>query len=94
MLPRYGDGWVSTYCAVRLPANARDVSARMSSMRIETRRWWQKGVSAQAAYRDAPHDNLPVTADLAEHVLSLPFFHDMSDQQILRVIDCLAEALS
>ena len=94
MLPRYGDGWVSTYCTVRLPANARDVAARMTSMRIETRRWWQKGVSAQAAYRDVPHDDLPVTKELAEHVLSLPFYHDMSDEQIVRVIDCLAEALS
>ena len=93
-LPRYGDGWVSTYCTVRLPAHAREVSARMSSMRIETRRWWHAGISAHAAYRDCPHDDLPVTAELAEHVLSLPFFHDMNDQQIVRVVDCLAEALS
>jgi dTDP-4-amino-4,6-dideoxygalactose transaminase len=94
MLPRYGDGWVSTYCAVRLPARASDVAAHMSAMGIETRRWWHAGISAHAAYRDYPHDDLPVTAELAEQVLSLPFFHDMSDEQITRVVTCLADALS
>lgn len=93
LLPGYGDGWVSAYCTVYVPGNVHAISDRMKYMGIETRRWWQDGVHAQAAYRRFPHDELPVTADITAHALSLPFYHDITDEQIARVVDCLENAL-
>jgi len=93
VLPHYGEGWVSAYCTVLLPASARVVHERMLSIGIETRRWWYEGVGAQPAFNDAPHDDLPVTAELAERTLSLPFFHDITDEEIARVVEGLHTSL-
>lgn len=65
----------------------------MTYMGVETRRWWLDGVHSLAAYRGFTHDELPVTADITSHVLSLPFFHDMTDDQIVRVVECLDSAI-
>ena len=92
-LPRYGDGWVSAYCTIRVPGNAPAIEDHLSYMGVEARRWWQDGVQAQTAYRRFPHDELPVTHRLASEALSLPFSHDISDAQITRVVDCLESAL-
>ena len=94
LLPRFGAGWVSTYCTVHVPGSIHEIVDRMAYMGVETRRWWIDGVHAQAAYRRFPHDELPVTAEVTGHALSLPFFHDMTDAQIVRVVDCLEDALT
>ena len=91
--PSFGQGWVSAYCTVRVPSDARTTVARLSAMGVESRRWWHDGVHAQPAYCGFPRDPLPATNDLAAHVLSLPFSHDMTDEQIARVVDCLERAL-
>ena len=93
LLPGYGGGWVSTYCTAYVPGNIHAVADRMTYLGVETRRWWHDGVHALAAYRGFGHDELPVTADVASHVLSLPFFHDMTDEQVVRVVECLESAM-
>jgi dTDP-4-amino-4,6-dideoxygalactose transaminase len=93
MLPLYGAGWVSVYCTVLLPTRARIIEERMKSLGVQTRRWWCDGVSAQPAYRGALHDELPVTAMLADRALSLPFYHDMSDKEIAGIADGLNSSL-
>jgi dTDP-4-amino-4,6-dideoxygalactose transaminase len=92
-LPRYGDGWVSAYCTVRVNEDAGAVGARLLAMGVENRRWWRDGVHLFAAYRDFSRDDLAVTTELATSVLSLPFSHDITDAQIVRVVDCLERAL-
>lgn len=94
LLPRYGQGWVSAYCTVAVPGNIHRVADHLAYLGIETRRWWQDGVHSQAAYRAFPHDDLSVTAALAARSLSLPFSHDISDEQISRVVNGLASALN
>jgi dTDP-4-amino-4,6-dideoxygalactose transaminase len=93
LLPGYGEGWVSTYCTVYVPGNIFAIADRMQYMGIETRRWWQDGVHALAAYRRFTRDELPVTADITAHTLSLPFYHDITDEEIARVVGCLESAL-
>ncbi len=92
-LPQYGAGWVSIYCTVLVPGNIHAIVDRMASMGVETRRWWRDGVHMQPAYRSFPADQLPVTEAITAHALSLPFSHDISDDDIVTVIDCLARAL-
>jgi dTDP-4-amino-4,6-dideoxygalactose transaminase len=93
LLPAYGDGWVSVYCTIQVPGNVPAIVDRMASLGVETRRWWQDGVHVQPAYRGFPSDDLPVSADIAAHALSLPFSHDISDEQITYVVDSLARSL-
>ena len=92
-LPGFGAGWVSVYCTVSIDGDLSPIMERLTGLGIETRRWWQNGVHVQAAYRQFPRDDLPVTTDLATHSLSLPFSHDITDDQIARVIESLADVL-
>lgn len=92
-LPRYGAGWVSAYCTVSVPGNAQTVVERMRDLGVETRRWWRDGVHAQPAYRGFGSDDLAVTQGIAAGALSLPFSHDIRDEEIVRVVDALTRAL-
>jgi dTDP-4-amino-4,6-dideoxygalactose transaminase len=94
VVPGYGDGWVSCYCNVRLDEPAAGVIERLAARGVETRRWWQSGVHVQEAYKSFPRDPLPVTEHLATRVFGLPFFHDLSDTQMHRVIEALEASLS
>jgi len=69
--------FVSSYCTA-LVMDPEAVKARQAERGVETRRWWGDGVAAQEAYQNFPHDELPVTAELARHCLSLPFSPDMT----------------
>lgn len=93
-VPGYGDEWVSCYCNVKLDRPAAPVIEALGKRGIETRRWWQSGVHVQRAYKDFPRDPLPVTEDLASRVFGLPFFHDLSDAQLERVVEALEAGVS
>jgi dTDP-4-amino-4,6-dideoxygalactose transaminase len=92
--PDYGNGWVSCYCNVRVKQRAAPVIDRLHEQGIATRRWWLSGVHAQRAYRDFSRDPLPATEALGESVFGLPFFHDITDAQVSRVLEALDAALS
>ena len=89
MVPGFNDGWVSSYCTVLLEGGVGPTQARLAARGIESRRWWGEGVHTHPAFRLYPHDDLPVTADLASRCLSLPFSPDMTDDEIERVCDAL-----
>lgn len=92
-LPRYGEGWVSAYCTVIVPEDAAAVGDRLMRSGVENRRWWQDGVHRFAAYQGFSKDDLTTTEQLATNVLSLPFSHDITNDQIDRVADSLEAAL-
>ena len=94
LLPGYGTGWVSCYCNVRTDAPAAPVIERLKNDGIETRRWWQSGVHVQRAYQHFTRDPLPHTEAFAERVFGLPFFHDLTNAQVDRVVDRLQAAVS
>ena len=93
LLPGYGEGWVSAYCTVLVPGDIHAIIDRMANLGIETRRWWKNGVHMEPAYRQFPSDALPETEAITAHALSLPFSHDILDDDIVTVVDCLASAL-
>ncbi len=93
MVPGYGNGWVSCYCNIRTAGDATASIAKLASAGIDTRRWWQKGVHRQEAYSRFGRDPLRVTEYLADRVFGLPFFHDMREQDVNRVIEELGTAL-
>lgn len=94
LLPGYGKGWVSCYCNVRTECEAAPVIAALRENGVETRRWWQSGVHVQHAYQSFSRDNLPVTVSLGNRVFGLPFYHDMSEADVDRVVSTLKIALA
>jgi dTDP-4-amino-4,6-dideoxygalactose transaminase len=94
LLPGFGAGWVSCYCNVRLDGDAQRIADGLHADGIETRRWWRRGVHRQPAYAAEFRDALPVTEQLAEQVLALPFFHDLSLDQRDRVVRSLSNSLA
>lgn len=92
-VPGYNAGWVSCYCNVSVDVPAAHVISRLAERGIETRRWWKSGVHTQTAYARFSRDELPITEYLAQHTFGLPFFHDMTDEQLDHVITSLEEVL-
>ena len=89
MVPSYGVGWVSCYCNVAVDKPIGSIIEALRKCGIETRRWWQNGVNTQPAYRQFSHDALPVTKRLADQVFALPFFHDIGEDNVDRIVEAL-----
>lgn len=96
LTPRFGSGWVSSYCNVTLPegADIESVIDRLREFGIETRRWWGRGCHAQKAFIACPHTSLDMTESLAARVLGLPFWIGLPASEIDRVVAALARSLS
>lgn len=88
-----GDCVTSTF-NIRLPVDAAAVVAALNQRGIEARRWWGDGCHGQPAYADCPRLDVPVTQQLARHVLSLPFFLGMEPSDIKHVAGALDEILT
>jgi dTDP-4-amino-4,6-dideoxygalactose transaminase len=88
--PGWGLNWVSSTCVVELPdGSANRIEARLNAQGIQTRRWWGAGCHRSTAFAGLPADLLPVTEQLADSTLGVPYFADMTDDDV----DWLAEAL-
>ncbi|MBO9477944.1 DegT/DnrJ/EryC1/StrS family aminotransferase [Shimia sp. R11_0] len=59
---------------------------------VLTRQWWGEGIHRLKAYTHFPRGDLSTTNKIAPYVLGLPFSVDMTDGEIARVRDAIAEA--
>jgi len=91
----WGPDWVSTTCVVRLedPARTAPVLDALHAAGAETRAWWGRGMHTHRAFASCQRLALPVTEQLAQTVLGLPFFIDMTDEQVDRVCEALRREL-
>jgi dTDP-4-amino-4,6-dideoxygalactose transaminase len=90
MVPGFGDGWVSSYCTIlRDGPYPRPTIADLAARGIEARQWWGGGVHTHPAFKGYPHEDLPVTEDLARRHLSLPFSPDITLKEIDEVLAAL-----
>jgi len=92
----WGVAWQSTTCVVRLddPAKLAPALAALHAAGVETRAWWGRGMHLHPAFGDFPRLALPMTERLAGTTLGLPFFIDMTDDEIDRVCAALREGLA
>ncbi len=87
-------GWATTTCNVVLKKNnADEVIDHLASKGIESRRWWKKGCHNFEPYKVFPKTPLFVTEKLVDSVVALPFWIGLSEEQINKVIDTLAEII-
>ncbi|MBU1378793.1 MAG: DegT/DnrJ/EryC1/StrS family aminotransferase [Alphaproteobacteria bacterium] len=91
----WGQDWLSTTCVVRLedPAATMPVLDALHAASVETRAWWGRGMHTHRAFADYPRLALPTTERLAQTVLGLPFFIDMTNEEIDTVCTALREEL-
>jgi dTDP-4-amino-4,6-dideoxygalactose transaminase len=92
IMPRFGEGWVTSTMSVTWPADHADGPARLAAEGIATLNWWGTGCHAQPAFADYPHDDLSVTDELGRRVVGLPFWLDMTLSQVDAVCDSIYRA--
>lgn len=69
------------------------VIAHMNRQGIEARKWWPVGCHDHPSCAGFPSAPLPVTERLADRVIGLPFYPDITDAEIGAVVDTLAVSL-
>lgn len=90
----WGLDWVSSTCIVRLPDGGADrIEASLKAEGIDTRRWWGRGCHTSPAFANLPRQPLPVTAVLADSVLGLPYYADMSLDEVDRLASAVLAAV-
>jgi len=84
----------------RLPQPAAPVVAALAQSGIEARRWYLPPLTEHPAFRGARRigpngsEHLPVTDDLANTLLGLPFHTRLSNDDVRQVTDALAAVLA
>lgn len=90
----WGESWISATAIIDLGADgAAEVEAAMGKLGISCRRWWGEGCHTQPAFASYPRTDMPVTEALARRQLGLPFFVDLSEDQMSRVAAALRTVL-
>jgi dTDP-4-amino-4,6-dideoxygalactose transaminase len=91
--PGFGDGWVSSTCNIVFDRPvANDAMRALSAAGIDSRQWWSKGCHREPAFSECPHGDLPVTEDLGERVLGLPFHEALGEGEVGRIAAAVASA--
>jgi dTDP-4-amino-4,6-dideoxygalactose transaminase len=92
-LQRRAEDGIYPILVVLLPPglHARDLQPELLSRGIETRQWYCPTLDQHPAFAAYAPDPLPVSHDLAERLLGLPFFLDIDEAQMHRVAQAVAE---
>lgn len=93
--PSFNSGWVSSYGLVTLkaPFQADVIAVELRKRGVETRKWWGEGCHLQSAYAQCARDPLPVTEDLGQRVLGLPFWVDLPIADVKIIFETVRDAL-
>lgn len=96
--PTVSEGDLSTYKDLTVlvdgdefGTSATDLAAALSAEGIETRRYYSPPVHSMKAYRylNGGNRRLPVTEAVAEQVLTLPLWSEMTEEQVSRVAEAV-----
>ncbi len=91
----WGPEWLSTTCVVQLdhPNALAPVLDALHRAGVETRAWWGRGMHKHRAFAAYPRLALPNTEWLAETILGLPFYIDITPEEVDTVCHALREGL-
>ncbi len=73
--------------------SAKHLIASLAKDGIQARRWWGDGCYKEPAFAICPRTALPVSEEVIDSVIGLPFYIDMTHDEILRVKTAIAGAL-
>lgn len=93
--PGLKDGAVSSTIVAKFPSRSAKESAELSLSRhhIATRAWWSEGIHRMESFANCQkREDLVVTEALGDTTLGLPFYVDMSDRELDRIIKAIDES--
>ena len=93
--PGLKDGTVSSTIVTRFPSKAMREAAQLSLSRhhIATRAWWSEGIHRMESFANCQkREDLVVTEALGDTTLGLPFYIDMTDRELDRIIEAIDES--
>jgi dTDP-4-amino-4,6-dideoxygalactose transaminase len=93
-LDGFGPEWVSATCSIAIDGVAQRIVAGLADKKIKARRWWGAGCHQEEAFRGYGREALPVTDQLAEAVLSLPFFPGITATEIESVVNTVSQLIN
>jgi len=94
LAPGFGGEKVQPTCNVKLRARRADALVEWLTKRgIGARKWWGNGCHRQPAFARSPRTALPVTEELADTVVGLPFFADLARRDIANIAAAVNEFL-
>ncbi len=84
--PGFGTQWSGSVCVARFAGGDKQrIAAHLGAAGADSRSWWGDGVHTQSAFADVPRLPLPVTELLARETLGVPYFLDLSEDDVTRV---------
>ncbi|KGP64012.1 hypothetical protein EP47_03570 [Legionella norrlandica] len=83
--------FVANYLIIETKQDSYQLSNFLRERKIDTRRWWRSGCHNHPAFSSYNVKPLPITKRLASHSLGLPFFLDITEEDIESVINAVAE---
>lgn len=86
-----GENHVTNTLVARFPMGADAAETHLARRQIETRRWWSMGLHRQPAFAACPRLDLSHTDHLAHLSLGLPCHLDLSEAEIGRLAQAMAE---
>ena len=90
----WGEQWVSMSCVVEFMSNdLQDIASALSEAGIESRKWWKSGCHEEPAFSNFQTLDLVNTKELSLKTLGLPFYHDITQEDLLRIGQVLKENL-
>ena len=82
----WGETWTTSTCVVRTPDGAAAaLKQRLADANVDSRDWWGAGLHREPAFERCLRDALPVTEMLAVSTLGLPYYADMTDDEVRAV---------
>lgn len=94
-LPGYGKSWTSSTAVFRfIDRSASEVAAKLDRYKVESRRWWQRGVNYHPAFADAACGDLTNTNRLADETLALPCYLTLRDTAIKSVVKAVTSVMA
>jgi dTDP-4-amino-4,6-dideoxygalactose transaminase len=72
--------------------DSQDLAAALAEQGIASQAWWGNGCHRHPPFRRCARASLPVTENLAERSLGLPFHLDMGEREVERVAAALGRA--
>ncbi len=73
--------------------SSKSLIASLAQSGIQARRWWGDGCYNEPAFAACPRNALPVSEQVIDRVIGLPFYIDMTSEEMLRVKKAIAEVL-
>ncbi len=88
--PAFAGEGISSTCNVILDSPIGDkVIAALDGADIESRRWWNRGCHREPVFLGCRRSALPVSEDLAERVVGLPYHGGLRAAEIERIRDVM-----